>query len=214
MRSFISPLQNDSMMINYIFAVEIMKYLKSDRSAVKALLNFRSTYGWLESTVHRNFRDIDVIGYDESVVSKELNEKIFGATGNLRFVCGDFWDFFEKEDRDETMLLNCRTGTLLDYDSLLDFYRRLARNRVPAIGIAEHFRFSKNTGKFLDQDSVDFVSENKTGTGVTRLHNYKKALVDSGYKVVIEKSVPDVSYRGINVLALGEYVYVEIEELN
>jgi hypothetical protein len=212
MRRFKSPFQNDSMMINYVFAVEIMKYLKTTKVPIKTLLNFGSTYGWLEFNVHRNFRDLKVIGYDESKISKELNENTFPAEQNLQFTWGEFWESVEKIDKDQTMLLHCRTGTLLEFGYLTEFYKELAKNEFPVIGIAEHFRFNMTDGRFLDQNADDFSSEVKTGTGVTRLHNYKKALSAAGYRIVVEKMVPDVSYRGRNVLALGEYVYVAIAE--
>jgi len=212
MGQFKSPYQNDSMMINYVFALETMKYLRSTDHPPETVLNFGSTFGWFESVLSKNFKNINIVGYDESNVSKTMNDQYFHGNENLHFTSGEFWETVKPINRDKSMLVHCRTGTLFQFDDLVKFYQDLYNSGFTSIGIAEHFRFDMRSGRFLDQNSPDFSSIVKTGTGVTHLHNYKKALSSAGYHIVSEKMVPDVSYRGINTLALGEYVYVAIAE--
>lgn len=112
------------------------------------------------------------------------------------------------------MLVHCRTGTLLPFPHLCEFYKRIAAKNIPTIGIAEHLRFDINTGRFTNQDDNEFTSIPKTHTGLTNLHDYKEALGRAGYQIVSKTRTPDISYRVVNQLALGEYGYIAFAELS
>ena len=143
-----------------------------------------------------------------------MNDSSFDCPPNLKFVAGNLWENIDEIENPETMLIHCRTGTLIPFDDLCDLYGKFARKGIRSIGIAEHFRFDAEAGLFRDQNDEAFTSVTKTRTGQTYLHNYKKALQDAGYHIISDAMTPDVSYRGVNPLTLGEYIYVAIAELN
>jgi hypothetical protein len=143
-----------------------------------------------------------------------LNEICFPSLNNLKFSAGDVWENLDKIETDQTMLVHCRTGTLLPFPHLCEFYKRIAAKNIPTIGIAEHLRFDINTGRFTNQDDNEFTSIPKTHTGLTNLHDYKEALGRAGYQIVSKTRTPDISYRVVNQLALGEYVYIAFAELS
>ncbi len=207
---FKSPNQNESLMINSFFGEELTKFLKND-SGIKYIFNFGSTVGWLEYNLAKNFPNIQIIGYDESVVSKNLNEKHLPKLPNLSFVDGDLWSNLKYGNPHETLLIHCRTGTLFTFDALSELYRKFSEIGIRAIALAEHVRFDIVSGRFPDVSATEFTSKVKTKSGLTHIHNYRKALANfegaPPYEAVVESRRPNLSYRKQNFMALGEYAF-------
>ena len=112
-------------------------------------------------------------------------------------------DGFSGKDR---LLYHCRTGTLIDPESLIDLYRDFARRGISRIVTAEHIRFSPETGHFPDIREEGFFRYRKTRSGLTAIHNYPRLMAEAGYGLEDRVLIPELSFRNGNQLALGEMV--------
>lgn len=162
----------------------------SEKKWIQAIINFGSSYAWLENSIAQEHPDIPIYGLDRFEEVSSLNRKEFNSN-NLHFIStGDILEYLDTKPLffNNSIFHHCYVCMFMLPRYIENLYTKLHHAGVKYIVCHEHQAFScqeKKIYEFSATKQIDSVLHK----GHLLLHNYPYLLKQSGFKVISQEIV-------------------------